>query len=80
MEVSNINDQLCIELDTGSIFSDYEDYIPSFNDSSATISYDITSVLHNSQSRSASGVTNAYREGDSIMASRSNSVIRFPLP
>ena len=35
MEVSDINDQLCVELDTGSIFSDYDDYIQSFNATTA---------------------------------------------
>lgn len=37
MQVTNINEQLCVELDTGSIFSDYLDYIPSFNDTLANV-------------------------------------------
>lgn len=46
MEVSTINDQLCVELDTGSIFSDYADYIQQFNDTNAKITYDISNILY----------------------------------
>ena len=72
MEVSSINDQLCVELDTGSIFSDYADYIQNFNDTSAKITYDLTVPLHSQTSRTASGVSNAYREGDAVMGVRAS--------
>lgn len=46
MEISEANGQLCVELDTGSVFSNYENYIPSFSGQPSSMVYDLSSTLY----------------------------------
>ena len=46
MEVSIQNGQLCVELDTGSIFSGYAQYIPQFNMSLNQVTQGLEKTLH----------------------------------
>lgn len=81
MEVTSINGQLCVELDTGSIFSGYSDYIQNFNDSFAKIQYDLSTNLYtDSTIQSTDGSDYTYSRGDSIKAYINSEAKRFPLP
>ena len=69
MQVTTINNQLCVELDTGSIFSDYLDYIPSFNDTLAKTQYNLANELYSKTTvQSTLGNPLTYSKGDSILA------------
>jgi len=46
MEISEVNGKLCVELDTGSLFSNYENYIESFNGVPASLTYDLAQTLY----------------------------------
>lgn len=83
MEVTEVNGQLCVQLDAGSIFTGYESYISSFNQSDANISYDITSQMFSSTQNEVQGILNYYGIGDELLAYQDNSsdpVINFPVP
>ncbi len=69
-----------MELDTGSIFSDYDDYIQSFNATTAQITHNLADSLYKSQSRSQSATENRYSKGDAIMALKNQRSVKFPLP
>jgi len=45
MEMSETNGQLCVELDTGSVFSDYVPYVASFEGVPGTLKYDLKKTL-----------------------------------
>ena len=67
MGISTLNNQLCVELDTGSLFSDYSDYLSEFNDTLTQNETSITEVLYTQQSYSELyGLLNAYRKGEGI--------------
>lgn len=69
MQVSENNGQMCVELDTGSLFSGYVNFIDSINSSSSTFSNDLSQSLYQQQSyNSKNGLTNAYQAGDKILA------------
>ena len=43
MDISKINGQLCVELDTGSLLSDYQPYIRELN---TTEAFEINDMMH----------------------------------
>lgn len=84
MEVSQQNGQLCVEMDTGSMFSAYAEYIPEINQTyidNLNVKYDVAKILHSTQSRRASSSsTIAFQKGDPISVNRDKQVQNFPLP
>eukprot|EP00347_Sterkiella_histriomuscorum_P008496 403344876 len=81
MEVTKINGLLCVELDTGSIFSGYSDYIQNFNDSYAQVKYDMSNSLYlQSTVQSTQGNQLTYSKGESIKGYINQQAKRFPLP
>ncbi|CDW81539.1 UNKNOWN [Stylonychia lemnae] len=81
MEVSEQNGLLCVELDTGSIFSGYSEYIKDFNDTLAQIQYDLSKKLYQSAETQAQvGIMNSYAKGQSVLYLRDGSIKKFRLP
>ncbi len=79
MEVSEFNDDLCIELDSASMFSDYLEYIGEFSDEKAVVEQDMQTVLHR-PATTVSRWVNGYANGDDIIGYRDQTYLRFPLP
>jgi len=72
---------LCVELDTGSIFSDYIEYISNINNSSLNSETSLINVLYGSSGYNTKrGVENFYNKGDEFLALRNDMVKNFPLP
>ena len=84
MQVSTINSQLCVQLDTGSMFSTYESHIDNFNltqISNLKLPSDLSQRLLQDPTRGASsGLANEFSLGDGILALKNGAVINFPMP
>ena len=83
MEISTLNGQLCVELDTGSMFSQYQDYITNFNQTLIDIlnqNNDLATVLHTDVGRGASALTsqNSFKKGDGLLIIENNQIQNFP--
>ena len=72
---------MCVELDTGSIFSGYEQYIPEFNSTLAKNEYNLDVSLHTEDTRITSdGTKNGFDKGDGVLGVVNGQVVNFPLP
>ena len=83
MEVSEVNGQLCVELDAGSIFTNYMNHIDEVAAENVTVQNDLESVMYVEASKSATdGSIDSFKEGDLILAKNKNTNIisAFSLP
>lgn len=80
MDISEQNGQLCVELDTGSTFSEYIQYIESYNISNADqIPNKIEDSIHK-QTAYPKVQVNQFMKGQRILTSKNNYVRSFSVP
>ncbi|TNV81215.1 hypothetical protein FGO68_gene9424 [Halteria grandinella] len=84
MQVSEQNGQLCVEMDTGSMFSKYEGYIDGLSQEQIDrleIKHDLAKIIHQSTPRrSINGNSNAFKKGEGIAIRQNGQIKNFPLP
>lgn len=78
MVVTETEQQVCVELDTGAQISDYLEYIPSFSGVPASFKFDMGESLYGSSAEVSK--INEYRAGSNMFTIKGDYVNNFPLP